>query len=382
MSFHLKSAREFERFIMLSFFCGRYSPFFNSISTWSISFFFLMSVSDKAKILLSLTLKKEKLPEIEAKLNSAPNFTAVHPLQPNTRLNYLQILQYVSASNAVKQCGGKYIVFITDVEASQNHAFNSDKEGIDRASEYAIEMLKHFGVEAEFIKSSDYSLNNHELFFEMVKNSITISVQDVANILPPKSGKEIQTASNLISPCLEATEMTFLKADFIITSEIDEAKYIFVNKFDPERKAVVIPMVNILNLKNNMARIDVNNNFFVEDEKEATAKKAKAAFCTDEIENNPIYNALICIFVANNEITISDKVYKNVDDIKNDFAKMEKKVVKDTICQIVTDGTLKVREEFKNEKLAVLTNNIIDALNPKKKVPAKKQNKKQQQQQK
>lgn len=339
-----------------------------------------MSVSDNAALILSLTSKKEKLPEIEAKLSSTPVFTAVHTLEPNTRLNYLQIMQYAAAARAVKQCGGKYIVFVTDVEASQNHAFNSDKAGIEKASAYAIEMLKHFGIEAEFIKSSDYSLGNHELFFEMVKNSISISVQDVANTLPPKKGKEIQTASNLIAPCIEATEMTFLKADFIITSEENEGKYVFVNKFDKERNAVVIPMVNVLNLKNNMARLDVNNNFFVEDEKEATAKKAKAAFCTDEITNNPIFNALICIMVAKGDVAIGDKVYKNIDELKADFPSMEKKVVKETICEIVTNDTLKVREEFKDEKLSVLTKDIIDALNPKKNIPAKKQNKKQQQQ--
>ncbi|KAH0793588.1 tyrosyl-tRNA synthetase [Histomonas meleagridis] len=344
-----------------------------------------MEIQQKINRLLSISTKKDIADKLQQKLSGKQDFIAIHPLEPSVRFNYLQALQYVAASRAVTECGGKYILFISDIKAQQNLAFNLNDELIQTASNYAVAILKELGVcgpNIEIVKSSELSLNA-EMFFDMVQNSIKVSVQDVQNTLQvPKNSKEVQTASKYISPCLQATEMIHLKADIVITTVSSEAQFSLIEKFSPDNVPVIIPMLDILNLKPNQPRLDLNNNFYVEDDLAVLKKKANSAFCTDDISNNPIFISLALLIEANGEFVLGEKKYNDVEAATADFAAMDKKSLKEAIANAIFIATQKVAETVKgNEELTKISGEMIASMNPKKAVPpkkTKKQNPKQQ----
>lgn len=299
----------------------------------------MMSAEAKAEKLLSISSDCSIKESLINKLKTRQEFTVFHSFIPNGRLTFAHALRYVIASQIVKECGGKYILFISDVRASQELYFDRNEEDIQLATNYALKVLDILGVNesnVQIIKSSEYSLNNYDLFYQMVSNSTKISINDVKQNLS-STDKKI-TASKLIAPCLQATEIQFLKADIVICSENHTKELTILKKFmNDEDCPVIIPLHHISNLKNtNPVKPDPKNTYFFEDDKSNIDQKSNGAYCTNDTNENPIFQYISFLFLRlNGEFEFNGKKYLNINEICADFPSMEKKILKENVASLV-----------------------------------------------
>ena len=292
---------------------------------------------EKASNLLSLTTSKIDLGPL---LSSKPNFVVFHSFEPNGRISLAHALRYALVSRIVGSMGGKYVLFVADVRASQDMYLNRDKARIEAATKYALTILEQLGVKGphvEIVKSSEYSMSNPELFFEMVSNSIKISIKEVQDSLPPAGKKEVISASKMIAPCMHATEALFLNADLIVTPEMYAKQFDILKTFKPENTPLIFPLVDILNLKNTTpVKPDPKNYFFFEDEIKQIQQKSNGAFCTDDIQGNPVFQYfayLLLPFLG--EVDFNGKKYSNADEFGKDFPTFDKKNLKQCLAELV-----------------------------------------------
>ncbi|OHS96270.1 Tyrosine--tRNA ligase [Tritrichomonas foetus] len=315
-----------------------------------------MDVDAKVAKLLSISADQTIAEQLKAKISSKSDFTVFHAFEPNGRITLAHALRYAIASKIVAECGGKYILFIADIRASQDMFFNRNEAQIKAAVDYSLKVLENLGVKGDHvqvIKSSEFSLNNHELFYQMVSNSIKISINDVQANLPPAGKKEVLSASKMIAPCLHATEIQFLKADVVICPENLAKQLDIMKTFDPENVPVVIPLHSILNLKKTTpVKPDPKNTYFFEDNPSQIGQKSNGAFCTDDVNENPVFQYIAYLILPlQGEFEFKGKKYATVEEISADFASMDKKELKGHLAYLVDQIVDPVRCAFQFEEL-------------------------------
>ena len=296
------------------------------------------------------TAARDKLAaDIRAKLESKPEFTVVHIFEPNGRLSAAHAARYVVASRVVNECGGRYVVWVSDLGASEKLCFNRKKEMIDAAARYGVEVLKALGVKAEFVIGSEHTLPNHDLFFKIVRNSIGLQLSDVKSVLPPAGKKEVVTASKMIAPCIQATELVEFGADLVLTPAPLVVQMSLLGKIQPENPPVVIPLPHFMKLKGakaNPVRPDPKNSIFFEDDEKGMTSKFIGAFCNDTLVENPVFQYLAYVAIPLlGKVTIAGKDYTNDDfELENDFAAMDKKGLKQFLATTMEAFVAPVRD--------------------------------------
>ena len=166
---------------------------------------------------------------------------------------------------------------------------------IDAAARYGVEVLKALGVKAEFVIGSEHTLPNHDLFFKIVRNSIGLQLSDVKSVLPPAGKKEVVTASKMIAPCIQATELVEFGADLVLTPAPLVVQMSLLGKIQPENPPVVIPLPHFMKLKGakaNPVRPDPKNSIFFEDD-EVKAYATSPARTTEDYYRHVIADKFV-----------------------------------------------------------------------------------------
>lgn len=333
------------------------------------------------------------LSDLRGKVEGKSGFTVFHSFEPNGHLTVGHALRYAIVSKIVKECGGKYILFIDDVRCSQDMFFidveppkpqepkeskeagNQDGKGkkekkakkvkltaqeikqlrrdcIKKSIDYSMKAFEALGVlgpHVQIIQSSEFSLNNYDLFYQMVSNSTCLSINDVKSKIPPPPKNKVLSASQLIAPCLYATEIQFLKPDFVICPENFVGQLdILKTLLEPEKLPTIVSLPQITNLKNTTpVKPDPKNNYFFEDIKTVVGQKSNGAFCTDDVKGNPVFQYIAFLLLPfHGTLDLNGKQYTTVQQIIDDFAGMDKKTLKHCLAYLIDETIDPVRCAF------------------------------------
>lgn len=328
------------------------------------------------------------LSDLKEKVQGKPGFTVFHSFEPNGHLTFAHALRYAIVSKVVRECGGKYLLFIDDVRSSQDMAFidveppkpkepkaETDNQGakgkkekkakkvkltaqeikqfrrdcIKKSIDYAMkvfEALNVLGPHVQIIHSSEFSLNNYDLFYQMVSNSTCLSINDTKSKIPPPPKNKVLSASQLIAPCLYATEIQFLKPEFVICPENTVGQLDILKTLIPsENLPFIVSLPQITNLKNsNPVKPDPKNNYFFEDNKQVVGQKSNGAFCTDDVAGNPVFQYIAHLLLPlHGAVDLNGKQYTAVQQIIDDFKEMDKKTLKGCLAFLVDETIDPVR---------------------------------------
>jgi hypothetical protein len=283
------------------------------------------------------------LPQIQSKIAAHPEFTVFHALEPNGRLTIAHAVRYVVASRLVAELGGHYILFVDDVVASERLALGRDDALLTASANYAIAALRALGLPATVLKSSEFTLPNHELFLRIIANSLKVPAKKVQDSLPPLPGKrDVLTASHLIAPCVQATEALFLNSDFVLAPVLLAPQMELLRDFQPEDPPILLTLPHVLNLKGpkgNSPKPDPKNVFFFEDNPQQIKQKANGAFCTDGVQGNPVFQYVAHVVIPFfGEFEFAGKKYANESaEFAADFAALDKKALKESLAGAVAE---------------------------------------------
>ena len=303
-----------------------------------------MDYSTKVELLLSLSENKEISNDLKEKLSSKSEFIAIHSFEPTELITVSQVNQFVLASKIVGECGGRYILFIADIASSLNNSFERIKHVQAQYTKYAIETLKASGVDGPHVQiviSDDYTMNNFELFTKFAEITTHISATTVQKALPNlgKKKNDVITAANIISPILKLSELLDFKPDIIFTDFENLEVVSLISYLQKDNLPIIIPFHSIMKLKgvnSNPPTPDPKNILSFLDEEKTIQQKISGAFCTDSIQDNPIFELIKYLILPRfNSFKLNEKIYNSIDEIILDFEKMDKKLLKLTIFHYV-----------------------------------------------
>lgn len=334
-----------------------------------------LSLEERYELCMSIgeeVVEKEWLMEL---LKRKENFTCYDGFEPSGRMHIAQGLLKAINVNKLTKCGGIFIFWVADWFAMLNKKMDGDLAKIRELGRYFIEIWKAVGMNLENVKflwCSDEINSRAEEYWSMVMDMSTkFSLNRIlkcTQIMGREEGYDL-SASQVFYPCMQATDIFFLKAD-VCQLGTDQRK---VNMLAIEyadkvglQKPVVISHPMLMGLKKGQAKMsksDPDSAIFMEDTAKDVARKIKKAYCEPcDVETNPVLNYVEhIIFGLRDSWTIErpeawggNITFNSYAEIKQAYAeaKLNPEDLKFAIIKIINELLEPVRKHFETNEYA------------------------------
>lgn len=262
-----------------------------------------LSLEERYNLCLSVgeeTLSEDRLLDL---LKKKENFICYDGFEPSGRMHIAQGLLKAVNVNKLTKAGGIFVFWVADWFAMLNKKMDGDLNKIQDLGKYFIEIWKAVGMNLENVKflwASEEINKRAEEYWSMVMD---ISTKNTLNrilrctqIMGRSEGHEL-SASQIFYPCMQATDIFFLKAD-VCQLGMDQRKVnvLAIEYAEKEglNKPVVISHPMLMGLKEGqekMSKSDPGSAIFMEDSAKEVEAKIKKADCKPKVvEKNPVLN--------------------------------------------------------------------------------------------
>ena len=314
---------------------------------------------DKAQRILNLAQNKDIAPLLEQKIAGKPSFTAFQFFEPNKRIDVAEVLSFSGNAKLVGELGGKFVVFISDISATMHKV--SDPEKLKLFINYAITVLKAAGCDGPHVSyfiASEHTPDDYDFFHLMMEFSMKVSIDDIQKTLPPLAKGQCLQASDILVPLMLCSESVTKGADIIFSSFelFPQFNAIHqVKKEDMEIPVLVqLPLIpKLRGPKAKSPKLDLRDNFYFEDNDQDIDNKCKGAFCTDDINDNPLYSYLSGVVIPFfGELEFNGKKYTTNEEIAQDFPGMNKKDLKATFANYIKQAITPTKASLEKPEFA------------------------------
>jgi tyrosyl-tRNA synthetase len=285
--------------------------------------------------------------------------------EPSSRMTLSQGILISFNTNRLIQTGCIFIFWISDLISLLNNKMGGELNKIRTFGNYNIEILKACGMDLRNVKilwSSEEVSKNHKLYWPFVLNIASkIKVEWIKNKIYRK--REILSVSQIISSCLQCSDILFLKSDFCQRREQININ-ILTRKCCKIIRNVQKP-VFIVNhtlpgfLKHSFGRNNVYSDFiFMEDSTEEVNKKISCAYCPEKtIKENPIFEYIkFLVFAVRTSFIISipekfgggKTIYYSYEEVEKDYVNgiIHPADIKTVFALVVNELLEPVRKHF------------------------------------
>jgi len=193
----------------------------------------------------------------------------------------------------LQKAGLKVKVLLADMHAYTN--LKGDKAEIDRQCKIWEKGIKAFGLDAEFVKGSDFQFKK-EYWMDVINMSLKISVQRGLRAMQ-ELARDIENAkiSQMLYPLMQAEDIKALGCD-IAVGGIDQRKVHMLARENlpavgwPKPICIHTPMVvSLLGAGQKMSKSIPGSGISLDDSDEEIEKSIKNAYCPAKvIENNAV----------------------------------------------------------------------------------------------
>ena len=288
--------------------------------------------------------------------------------------------------NKMAKAGIKFKMWVADWHAWANNKMGGDLEKIQQVGNYLIEVWKHCGMDlknVEFLWANDV-IKEPEYWkkvMQVARNSTVKRIIRTGQIMGRKEA-EVQQASQILYPCMQAADIFHLKAD-ICQLGMDQRKVnVLARELAPSlgfAKPVVVSHHMLIGLgeppkehdedrilKLKMSKTNPDKAILMNDSEEEIKRKIAKAYCPAKItEENPMLEySKYLIFEKFSAIEIKRQEKFGGDLVIENYAEMEKlyregKIhpmdLKNSVAYYINEMINPVREKFeKDSKLKKL----------------------------
>jgi len=292
--------------------------------------------------------------------------------------------------NKMAKAGIKFKMWVADWHAWANNKMGGDLEKIQQVGNYLIEVWKHCGMDlknVEFLWANDV-IKEPEYWkkvMQVARNSTVKRIIRTGQIMGRKEA-EVQQASQILYPCMQAADIFHLKAD-ICQLGMDQRKVnVLARELAPSlgfAKPVVVSHHMLIGLgeppkehdedrilKLKMSKTNPDKAILMNDSEEEIKRKIAKAYCPAKItEENPMLEySKYLIFEKFSAIEIKRQEKFGGDLVIENYAEMEKlyregKIhpmdLKNSVAYYINEMIKPVREKFeKDSKLKKLLETI------------------------
>lgn len=333
-------------------------------------------IQEKLDRLLSIgeeCITKEELANLLVK---KPNFIAYDGFEPSGRMHIAQgILKAVNV-NKITESGGTFVFWVADWFAMLNKKMDGDLEKIQTVGKYMIEVWKAVGMNMDRVvfkwasqeilsRPGDYMATLLDI---ATKNSLA-RVTRCSQIMGRAETDDL-TAAQIIYPCMQATDIFFLKAD-ICQLGMDQRKVNmlareYCDAIKRRNKPIILSHPMLMGLKEGQAKMsksDPDSAIFMEDSEADVNLKIKKAYCPPGVvEANPVLDYLKhIIFARMGEFTVERSErdgglikYASYPELEADYVNgtLHPGDLKPAVAKAINQLIEPVRQHFLNDPVA------------------------------
>jgi tyrosyl-tRNA synthetase len=182
-----------------------------------------ISIEERYNLCMSVgeeVIGEERLrPLLERMEEQQKNFICYDGFEPSGRMHIAQGLMKTAIVNKLTKAGGVFIFWVADWFAALNLKFDGDLAKIRIVGKYFVEIWKACGMNlknVKFLWCSDEINKNADKYWGMVmdiaqKNTLN-RILRCTQIMGREETDKLQ-ASQIFYPCMQATDIFYLKAD-------------------------------------------------------------------------------------------------------------------------------------------------------------------------
>jgi len=323
--------------------------------------------------------------ELSELLASGKQLIAYDGFEPSGNVHIAQGIMRAININKLTKAGIRFKMLVADWHGWANNKMGGDLEKIQTVGKYLIEVWKATGMDlenVEFVWASDLAKDDNywKLVMQVARNTTVNRILRCGQIMGRKES-EVQQASQILYPCMQAADIFYLKAD-ICQLGMDQRKVnVLAREIGPKLgyyKPVIISHHMLMGLgkpasenadateraiEMKMSKSKPDTAIFMTDTEEDIKRKIGKAYCLEgDIKENPVLEyCKYIIFEKFDSIKIErpekfggNLEFKSYVELEQAFDQKElhpmdlKKAVSHYINELVKP----VREHFENNKEA------------------------------
>ena len=328
--------------------------------------------------------------ELTALVKSGKKFVAYNGFEPSGRMHIAQAFISVLNTNAIIANGGRMIIYIADWFAQLNHKMGGDLTKIKELGQYFIEIFKALGIntmDTEFVWASDFIPGNPNYWTRVLDISSSFTVARIHRCcqIMGRADKDALTESQHIYPCMQCADVFELGVD-ICQLGLDQRKVNMLAREYAEKKGLPSPIIlshhmlaglkyhrkttssapaaasssvdssvvsedpeDALDPKAKMSKSIPDSAIYMDDSTEEIHRKIMNAFCDDDPKDNPIFEYLRYIILRwYGKLELCGTTYTDWETMYQDFPKMDKKIVKERVAELIDALIEPVRQHFRS----------------------------------
>ena len=330
--------------------------------------------------------------ELKGVLETKTNPIAYDGFEPSGQVHVAQGIMRTINVNKMVKAGIKFKMYAADWHGWANNKMGGDLAHIQLCGDYLIEVWKACGMDVDkvtFLRASEV-VDNMEYWkkvLQIARNSTVKRMLRCGQIMGRKES-EVQQASQIIYPCMQAADIFELEAD-ITQLGMDQRKVnVLAREIGPKLgwwKPVVVSHHMLMGLQPTstdvkdatertielkMSKSKPDSAIFMTDSEEDIKRKINKAYCPEKIvHENPILEyAKYMVFEKFDTLKIErpekwggNLEYANYKELETAFAKgdLHPADLKKAVAHYINEIILPVRQHFeKNRKASKLLEDV------------------------
>ncbi|KAL5231463.1 hypothetical protein ABZP36_030239 [Zizania latifolia] len=300
-----------------------------------------MSLQDRFALLRGIAEECIQEDELMNLLDKKPVPVCYDGFEPSGLMHIAQgIVKTINVNKMVK-AGCKVKIWIADWFAQLNNKMGGDLKKIQTVGRYMIEIWKAAGMNldgVEFLWSSEeINMGANEywpLVMDIARKNNVKRIMRCCQIMGRSDSEEL-TAAQIFYPCMQCSDIFFLKAD-ICQLGMDQRKVnVLATEYCTDIKRKNKPIILSHHMlpgfkegQEKMSKSNPSSAIFMEDDEAAVNLKIKQAFCPPNIvEGNPCLEYIKYIVfpwfesfeVVRKEANGGNKTFANMDELIADY---------------------------------------------------------------
>ena len=310
---------------------------------------------------------------LESLFTSKQNPVAYDGFEPSGRMHIAQGIVRSLNVNKLTESGCIFKFWVADWFALMNKKMDGNLEMIQKVGKYFVEVWRACGMNlknVQFLWCSEEINNNSKVYWEKVidlATNFTSTRMSKCCTIMGKEDKDVLQASQLLYPCMQATDVFFLETD-ICQLGLDQRK---VNAIAIEyAKKIKVPEPIIVSHHmligldgTKMSKSNPENAIFMEDTEVDIVRKINKAKCVEKLlQDNPIIEYLqYIVFPASKVLHVKrptaeggDITYNDIEVLKKDYEAglLHPAVLKPAVAKAINTLVEPCRRHFEENEYA------------------------------
>ena len=300
--------------------------------------------------------------------------------EPSGRMHIAQGILRAINVNRLTKAGCIFVFWIADWFAQMNDKMGGDMEKIHIVGRYFVEIWRAAGMNLKNVKflwcSDEINKNSNDYWQGVIDVARQNNIDRIKRCCQIMGRKDILKASQIMYPCMQCTDIFFLKANITSLGKDQRKVNMLAREYCDDVKLSHKPIIVSHHMLKSLLKYIIKDGqkiniekmsksipdsaIFMEDSEEEVKRKIQNSHCfPGEIDDNPLFDYIkYLIFPKLEKFELKrdkkdggDKIYNTYEEICEDYKKGEitPEDLKPNVARLINEMIEPVRKHFEND---------------------------------